>query len=220
MALAVLAAGCQRPHVLGACPDMVALAYWGGEQRLWDARAWCGLRVPPAVAWWAPDERSGVASGEGARAWGQGHSNGTRHGDGQRWDRDTKMGKSIWAGTQDRAQGHGHRGRTGYGDRDAEVGQGTGTEAEHGDTDGTGMGLTGLPIATRPPALLVGAGPGVGVVSHRFYQPVHDFIRSIVWGAGNVLLGWGTLGRAGVPCPCTGTTGMLASAVLSQPGMP
>lgn len=74
---------------------------------------------------------------------------------------------------------------------------------------GTGLELTGLPIATGPPALLVGTGPWVGVVSDRLHQPVHDFIRSIVWGAGNILLGWRALGRAGVPCPCKGTSGML-----------
>lgn len=50
--------------------------------------------------------------------------------------------------------------------RDRVQGQGMGTET----------GLTGLPIAAGPPALLVGAGPGVGVEGHRFHQPVHDFI--------------------------------------------
>lgn len=109
----------------------------------------------------------------------------------QRWDRDTEMGKKH-----------------------------LGTATEMGQSTGTGAGLTGLPIATGPPALLVGAGPGVGIVSHRFHQPVHDFIRSIVWGAGNVLLGWRALGWGGVPCPCMGTTGMPASAVVSQLGMP
>lgn len=50
------------------------------------------------------------------------------------------MGQSIWAGTQERVQRQGHRGGTGYRNRDTEMGQGTGTGTERGQSTGTGHG--------------------------------------------------------------------------------
>lgn len=93
-----------------------------------------------------------VASGEEVRQGdtelGQGMGTEHRNRDGmgtQRWERASGWVPLLWGRVQEQGQTIG-----------TETGQGT----------ETGMGLTGLPIAAGPPALLVGTGPGVGVVSH------------------------------------------------------
>lgn len=124
------------------------------------------------------------------RAWERGHKGqGTEH-------RDMEMEQDSDGDRDEKEHGDwaepGKRGGTGHGNRDKEMGKGKGTGTQswekaseqghrHGDgteyrdrawnRDGTGhkdtrMGLTGLPIATGPPALLVGAGSGVGIVCH------------------------------------------------------
>lgn len=89
------------------------------------------------------------------REMGQGMATETK-----RWERIRRQG--CRAGkkhlSRDTDMGQGHRDGTEYRGR-AWNRDGTG----HKDT---GMGLTGFPIATGPPALLVGAGSGVGIVSH------------------------------------------------------
>lgn len=85
-----------------------------------------------------------------------GKGDGTGHG-----NRDKEMGKGKVTGTQGRDKAFEHG--TGTQRWDRVQGQSVETETEQGTRT---QGLTGLPIATRPSSLLVGAGSGVGILSH------------------------------------------------------
>lgn len=151
---------------------------------------------------------------------------------GWRGDRDTEMGVGHKDGKKgmgtemgqgmgmetcrwERASGLGHGvGRAQGQSKGTERGQHmvAGTQRWDGAWGQWQQGLTGLPIAAGPPALLVGAGPGVGALRHRLHQAVHDLVRGVIGRAGDILLGWGALGWGDMPCPCVGGMRMLASA--------